>query len=497
MAQSLFEKISSLKDSQHGPLMCIIVLAIPFTMSEMLATVLGDLVVTCQTELLSLLLLAAAYYVGFANATARPLGAPSTKLAGAKKVLPPKVPATACDPQARQPVRPVASLASQIPRGATGAPRMPRDAGSLAGESHEAIKKLSPMTASEQREVDTQILSQAKDEGIAPDASTYSKIMDACNRLNNSDVALDLYKQMLEKGVPYDSDHVPMNSHTVSKFFRLVAENLDEKRMRETGLQLLQVIQAHGVVPTNAIQNSLICAWKSKLPDHVLEVFVKLRERGVSLSSTAYRCIMAAHERTDPERTLKLYDEMVERGVKLDRVAYNAALCACSHLGMVDQALELFEKMPEHSLVPNGKTYGAVIKACTSTGKMKEAVDLFDSMREAGIGPNQFAYHDAIQSCVRMRKIGKAITLYRDMIQANVSPCDKTYVYLGKECQKRGWTTAADQILQAGADSKAAQARGEQAPVPTLPPGLEELLRQENSDASAQVEGVAADAGAE
>jgi pentatricopeptide repeat domain-containing protein 1 len=485
MAQSLFEKISSVKDSQHGPLMCAIVLVTPFALSEVLSTALGNLLLACQTELMTLLLLAAAYHVGFSNANARPLGAPKAKMAGSKNVLPPKITTPVCDPQARQPVRPAGRLASQIPRGATGAPRIPRDAANFTGENHEATKKLSPMTTSEQREADTQLLSQAKNEGISPDGSTYAKVMDACNRLNNVDVALDLYKQMLEKGVPYDNDHLPMNNHTVSKFFRLVAENLDEKRMRETGLQLLEIIQAHGVVPTNAIQNCLICAWKSKLPDHVLEVFVKLRERGVSLSSTAYRCIMAAHERTDPERTLKLYDEMVERGVKLDRVAYNAALCACSHLGMVDQALELFEKMPEHALVPNGKTYGALIKACTSTGKMKEAVDLFGSMREAGIEPNQFAYHDAIQSCVRMRKIGKAITLYRDMIQANVSPCDKTYVYLGKECQKRGWAKVADQILQAGADSKAAQARGEHAPVPAPPAGLEELLRQENLDVDA------------
>jgi len=495
MAQSLVEKVSSIRRSQHGPVVCVLLLLIPFCLCDMFAS---EIVRNFQTELMTLLLLAAAYFVGFSDANARPHGAPNGKAVAAKKMSPPKAAPPAGDYQARQqPVRTVGRLASQIPRNATGVSGPPKDAWSSQEEAHEAIKRLSPMKVSEQKEADMQVLAQAKQGHIAPDASTYSKIMDACNRLNHVEMALELYSEMLQKGVPYDTEHQLISSHIVSKFFKLVAENLDEKRMRETGLQLLDIIQAHKVAPTNAVQNCLICSWKSKLPDDVLKVFVKLRAQGVSLSSTAYRCIMAAYERTEPERTLKLYDEMVERGVKLDRVAYNAALCACSHLGMADQALELFEKMPEHGLVPNGKTYGALIKACTSTGKMKEAVDLFDSMREAGIGPNQFAYHDAIQSCVRMRKIGKAITLYRDMIQANVSPCDKTYVYLGKECQKRGWTTAADQILQAGADSKAAQARGEQAPVPTLPPGLEELLRQENSDASAQVEGVAADAGAE
>jgi pentatricopeptide repeat protein len=497
MAQSFFEKISPILGSQHGPLVCVLLLAIPFVLSDMLVTVFGEIVRACQTEFLTLLLLIAAYYVGFANANERPLGAPNGKMAGSRKMFPPKITAPVGDSNTRQPVRPAGLLASQIPRVAAGVPGIPSDAGNPIEDNHEVTRKLSPMTTSEQREVDTQVLTQVKEEGITPDAATYSKVMDACNRLNNVDVALELYNHMLEKGVPNGTDLQLINNHTVSKFFRFVAENLDEKCMRETGLRLLEIIQAHGMAPTNAIQNCLICAWKSKLPDHVLEAFVKLREQGCSLSSTAYRCIMAAHERTDPERTLKLYDEMMERGVKLDRVAYNATLCACSHLGMAEQALELFEKMPEHALVPNGKTYGALIKACTSTGKMKEAVDLFDSMREAGIDPNQFAYHDAIQSCVRMRRIGKAITLYRDMIQANVSPCDKTYAYLGKECQKRGWIEIADQILRDGVNSKAAQARGERAPVPPPPPGLDELLRHECSAAPSQVEGVAADVGSE
>jgi pentatricopeptide repeat protein len=466
-------------------------------LSEMRGTALGEIVMRSQTELLTFMLLVVAYFVGFADANARPLGTPKVKVAGSRKTFPLKTPAPVGDIQAKQSVRPSGGLASQIPRGATGVPRIPKDAWSSTEENHEAIRKISLAKTSEQREVDAQILNQAKKYGIAHSASTYSQVMDACTRLSNVEMALELYKQMLQKGIPDDNKLQSMSNHTVGKFFKLVAESLDEKRMRETGPQLLEIVQAYGMAPTNVIQNCLICAWKSKLPENVVEVFVKLRERGVCLSSTAYRCIMAAHERTEPERTLELYDEMLERGVKLDRVAYNAAMCACSHLGMADQALELFQKMPELALEPNGKTYGALIKACTSTGKMKEAVELFDSMREARMEPNQFAYHDAIQSSVKMRSIGKAITLYRDMIQANVSPCDKTYMYLGKECQKRGWPEIAEQIFKDRVDSKAAQARGERAPVPSPPPGLEELLRHEISGASAQVAGVAADVGSE
>ncbi|CAK0899973.1 unnamed protein product [Prorocentrum cordatum] len=469
MAYSLLEHIPIL-DPQHGPLVCFLLFVFLCGLGGMLPTGIDEVVRKTQAELLTLWLLLVAYFVGFTNTSARPSGAPKVKLAGSRNALLPKNTPYEGDSQTRHPVRPAGRLASQIPRGATGAPRIPRDAG-VSEKNHEAIKKIPPMTASEQLEVDTQILSQAQTEGIASDASTYSKVMGACSRLNNVEVALDLYSQILQKGVPCGSGSQSMSNHTVSKFFRLVAENLDEKRMKETGLQLLDTIQAHRMVPTNAIQNCLICAWRSKLPDHVLAAFMKLREQGVSLSSTAYRCIMAAHERTEPERTLELFDEMVERGVKLDRVAYNAALCACSHLGMAEQALELFEKMPEQALAPSGKTYGALIRACTATGKMQEAVDLFDSMREAHIEPNQFAYHDTIQCCVRLNMIEKAMTLYQAMIQADVPPCDKTCLYLGKECQRRGWTEIAVRILQGGANSKTAQSRGERARVPPLTTG--------------------------
>merc|ERR1719291_1275074 len=261
-----------------------------------------------------------------------------------------------------------------------------------------------------------------------------------------------------------------MNDSTIGKFFRLVVENLDEQRMREIGIQLLDVIQAHGMAPTNIIQNQLIVAWKSKPPDSVLWAFMKLREQGVGLTPTAYRCIMAANERTKPEFTLQLYEEMVERGVKFDRVSFNAALCACSVRGMASKALELFETMPAHGLAPNGKTYGTLIRVCTAGNRVKEAVDLFDAMRSAGIEPNRFAFHDVIYCCVKAKRISKAMRLYKEMIAAGVPPCQNTCVYLGRACQKRGWTETAGQIDLGGVAGRSAEASSLE-----LPPGLEEL----------------------
>jgi pentatricopeptide repeat protein len=270
--------------------------------------------------------------------------------------------------------------------------------------------------------------------------------MRACVRCNSADTALKLFDQMLESGAVPDV-HLLCKS-TASKFFKLVAESLDDKRMREEGLRFLDVIQAHKVSPSTLAQNRLLVAFRSKPPENVLAYFVKMKESGVLLSSTAYRCIMAANERTGPEFTLKLYDEMQEIGVKLDRVSYNSVLCAFSQLGMLDRARQMFMEMSDAGLVPNGKTYGIMIKVYYSSNRPKEAVAIFDAMREQRLEPDRFAYHHVINSCIKLQRLEYAIELYKGMIQAKLPPCDNTHIYLSAACRKQGWTSTADQIMK-------------------------------------------------
>jgi pentatricopeptide repeat protein len=291
---------------------------------------------------------------------------------------------------------------------------------------------------------DTHLIKTIDRECLPSDALTFSGLVGASARLNHTEVTMCLFDHMLKTGV--DCDQQSISSGTASKFFKLVATNLDDTRMQKDGIQLMRAILAHGLSPTNLIQNLLIRSWKSKLPNHVVEIFVEMREKGVTLSATAYRCIMAAHERTEPVFTLRLYDEMLERGIKIDRVAFNAALCACSHLGMTSQALGLFEQMPDLGLIPNGKTYGTLIRACTCAKKTKEALGLFESMRADGIEPNRFAFRDAIQCCVKLMNFDEAYDLYKDMVAVCASPCKSMCMYIIEACQKNGCPSVADRI---------------------------------------------------
>jgi pentatricopeptide repeat protein len=297
-----------------------------------------------------------------------------------------------------------------------------------------------------QRKFDMRVLDRVHKEGVMPKASDVTTAMKACVRCNNADTALKLFDQMLDSWAVPDVHLLCRN--TAGKFFNLVAESLDDERMREEGLKFFEVIHAHKVFPSTHAQNRLIVAWRSKPPDDVLAYFVKMKDAGARLSSTAYRCIMEANERTNPEFTLKLYDDMTKSGIKLDRVAYNAVLCACSQHGRLDYARELFMEMTSTGLVPNGKTFGIMLKVCYSSNRPKEAVAIFDTMREQRLEPDRFAYHFVIIACIKLERIEYAVELYEDMVRAKLPPCDNTYMYLSAACKRRGWTTTASRILK-------------------------------------------------
>ena len=120
------------------------------------------------------------------------------------------------------------------------------------------------------------------------------------------------------------------------KFFKLVAETLDDKRMQKDGLSLLNFHRAHRIEASRTIQNRLIDAWNKRPPEFVLKYFLEMKSEGVILSRLAYRCIVVAYEHSDPEFAVEIYNEMEGSGVQLDRPAYNAVLGACFQLGMCE-----------------------------------------------------------------------------------------------------------------------------------------------------------------
>lgn len=255
----------------------------------------------------------------------------------------------------------------------------------------------------------------------------------ACVKQRNVWAALQLFDQMLEKGAAPDAS--TCSRSTFQRYFKIVAENLDDERIQKDGLRLLALVQDCGIAPSSIVQNRLLEAWNGKPPESVSKYFLQMRSVGLILSRWAYCHLVLANERSDPGLALKIYDEMEDLGIHTDRATYNAVLSACSQLGMLDEARRLFMQMADRELVPSLKSYGIMIKVYTFSFRCEEAIALLERMREQCLEPDRYAYHHAITSCIRLRRLQYAVQLYRDMCLANVACCASTYDLLSRQCK--------------------------------------------------------------
>lgn len=291
---------------------------------------------------------------------------------------------------------------------------------------------------------DMRIMGLAQTEAVAHETSKVWEAMHVCIGLEHRDTVLGLFEQMLEKGALPDA-HLITKAVSL-KYFSLLAGALDDNRLREDGLRLLDLIQAHGISPSIFTQNRILHAWKNRLPKSVLQCFLKMKGDGVILSRWVYRYIVVAHERSDPSLALKIYDEMEVLGITANLAVFNAVLGACFRLGSYERARRLFMQMADRALEPNGKTYGIMIRVYSSNKELEEALALFETMRDQCMNPNRFEYNYAIRFCIALERIGHAVELYEDMVQAKMHLCVDTCILLSRECRKIGWTHLADKL---------------------------------------------------
>jgi len=291
---------------------------------------------------------------------------------------------------------------------------------------------------------DVHVIECVQRKGVTHTLPKVSEVMRASIRSGQGDTAVKLFDHMLKKGaVP--GAHL-INKAVSNKFFQLVADSLDDKRIQMDGLSLLDLVRAHGIRPSPCTQNRLLSAWKDQLPESVVEYFVKMMSDRVPLSNWAYRVIVVNYERSDPAFALKVSNEMERSGIQLQKPAYNAVLCAFVQLGMHNEAQELFRNMANHAVAPNARSYAVMIKVYLFSGQFDKAIAIFDAMRELSFEPDRYAYHYTIRSCIMLQRVDYAVKLYEDSVQAKVPLCTNTYVNLTRACKDIGWTGMASKL---------------------------------------------------
>jgi pentatricopeptide repeat protein len=109
------------------------------------------------------------------------------------------------------------------------------------------------------------------------------------------------------------------------------------------------------------------------------EVFDLLPDKEDLVSWGAVMRAMAMNGRC--REALQLFSLMLRRGVRPDGAVFLALLCACCHVGQVDQALHILSAMRRvYGIAPWREHYTCVLDACGRAGYHDEAAEIFRRM---------------------------------------------------------------------------------------------------------------------
>lgn len=143
--------------------------------------------------------------------------------------------------------------------------------------------------------------------------------------------------------------------------------------------------------------------------EKAFNVFTSMNVKNLQ-SWTVMISAFADHGR--PKDAISLFIQMESRGLKPDSVSFTALLCACSHLGMVDQGRWYFNRMENvYNIKPTMEHYGCMVDMFGRAGLVEEA---YEFLRKMPMQPNSVILRSFIGA---YRNHGGAIHLDEDFMK--------------------------------------------------------------------------------
>ncbi|PKA53144.1 Pentatricopeptide repeat-containing protein [Apostasia shenzhenica] len=197
---------------------------------------------------------------------------------------------------------------------------------------------------------------------------TWNALMSTCNHLGHSSDALALLSQMISEGLKPDSSTLLIALSACSHVAALELGKWVHGCVREMGLEF-DVVLCTALVDMYAKCGHL---------DGARSLFDSMPERDV----ISWNVMISAYGiHGDAKNALAIFREMERCGVRPNRVTFLAALSACSHAGLVEEARCLFLRMKHYySITPKLKHYACMVDVLGRSGNLLEAEEMVLSM---------------------------------------------------------------------------------------------------------------------
>ncbi|XP_057446639.1 putative pentatricopeptide repeat-containing protein At5g06400, mitochondrial [Lotus japonicus] len=279
-----------------------------------------------------------------------------------------------------------------------------------------------------------------------PDALSYRAMICALCSSGKGDIAMEIYKDMIQKDMVLDARLYTMLMNCVAKSGDVSAVSVLGNDM--TRLSVMPENEIHG-----SMLKSLCISGKIK---EALELIRDLKNKDIALEpeffETLVRGLCKAGRISDAFQIVEIMKRRDTVDGKIHGIIING------HLGRNDiqKALDVFQSMKESGYVPTVSTYTELIQKLFRLSRYEEACMLYDEMLGKGIKPDIVAVTAMVAGHVSRNHISEARKIFKSMECQGIKATWKSYSVFIKELCKASRTEDILKVLDEMQGSKIA-----------------------------------------
>ncbi|GAB2269890.1 hypothetical protein Dimus_004809 [Dionaea muscipula] len=241
-----------------------------------------------------------------------------------------------------------------------------------------------------------------------PDVVSYNIIADGWCLIRRTPKALEVLKEMVEKGL----------SPTSTTFNIMLKGYLRAGQVKEAWEFFLEMKRRKCCEVDVVTYTTLVHGFGVTGGDvnRAMKVFDEMVKEGRVLPSVAtYNALIQVLCKKDSvEKALMVFEEMTRKGYVANSITYNLLIRGLCHVGEMQRAVEFMARMEkdEECELPNVQTYNLLIRYYCDEGELEKGVDVFEKMMRSRRPclPNLDTYNILIRSMF-VRKKAEDLTL--------------------------------------------------------------------------------------
>uniref|UniRef100_A0A2N9HKL7 Pentacotripeptide-repeat region of PRORP domain-containing protein n=1 Tax=Fagus sylvatica TaxID=28930 RepID=A0A2N9HKL7_FAGSY len=211
--------------------------------------------------------------------------------------------------------------------------------------------------------------------GCEPDSHVYMKMIRALCAAGKDDIAMEFYKEMVQKEMGIDMSLYKMLMNCVARSGDIAAVHSNE------ALEWIRDLKSKDVTLDAEYFETLVkgLCRADRIVD-ALEIVDIMKRRHI-IDGKVYGIIISGTSSgwASMKKGCVLYDEMLERGVEPDTVAITAMVAGHISQNRISEAWKVFKSMEDWGIRPTWKSYSVFIK---ELGKISRTDEIFKVLNE-------------------------------------------------------------------------------------------------------------------